>query len=317
MRRLDLKVGYACNLRCRHCVQGNKRELFPSKSIEQIKSDLKEVFSKGVVEVVFTGGEPTVHKNILEAVKFARDLGFKLIQIQTNGRMFSSKNFTEKMVEAGMTEFSPALNGHIPSLHDYLASVPGAWKQTVRGIMNVKEYGLNIISNSVVSKPNYRFLNKLATLLVKLGVDQYQLAFVHAGGRAWENFDSIVPRVSLAAPHIHRGLQIGIDAGLPVMAEAMPYCLMRNYEKYVSELYIPSSAVYEVGFRTENYEKWRVNEGKWKGERCKSCAFFNICEGPWKEYVERIGPEEFIPIPGKKKTKADILGFNSKDNFTK
>ena len=154
-----------------------------------------------------------------------------------------------------MSEFAPALNGHIPELHDYISQVPGAWKQTVQGIKNVREYGIRTITNTVVTKPNYRFLKNIAEILVKLGAGKYQLAFCHADGRAGDNFESIVPYVSLAAPHIHRGLDVGIDAGILVMAEAMPFCHMIGYEKFVSEFYIPPSAVYEAGRKTDEWEK--------------------------------------------------------------
>ena len=46
-------------------------------------------------------------------------------------------------------------------------------------------------------------------------------------GNSEKNFDSIVPRVSLAAPYIHKGLDPGIAAGLLVMVEAVPFCLMK------------------------------------------------------------------------------------------
>lgn len=307
MRRLDIKVGYSCNNLCRHCVQGDKRHRVRDKTKSEIKKELEEVFSRGVRGVVFTGGEPTVRPDIVDAVAHASSLGYKTIQVQTNGRRFASKKFTRDMVGAGMTEFSPALNGHIPELHDYLSRVPGAWRQTVQGIKNVKEHDLRIVTNTVVSKPNYRFLSGITALLVKLGVDQYQLAFCHPAGSSWTNFDSIVPYISLAAPHMHLALDVGINAGLKVMAEAMPFCLMRGYEKYVSELYIPPSDVYETGFRVKKWEEWRRNEGKWKGENCRDCAFYDICEGPWKEYVERRGSDEFVPVPGAKKTAQEIL----------
>ena len=307
MRRLDLKVGFKCNNFCKHCAQGLKRSHIPDKTTQEIKQELEFALSKGIREVVFTGGEPTVRKDIIELTKFASEIGYKNIQIQTNGRMFASKKFTAAMMEAGMTEFSPALNGHIPALHDYLSSVPGAWKQTVQGIRNVREYDISIITNTVVSKPNYRFLHRITQLLVDLGVDQYQLAFVHPVGGAWDNFDSIVPYISMAAPYIHMGLDVGIRTGLKTMAEAMPFCLMKGYEKQVSELYIPPSDVYERGLKFENWEEWRVHEGKWKGKNCKNCAFYDICEGPWIEYVQRRGAEEFRPVIGKKKSRNEIL----------
>ena len=191
MQRLDLKVGFKCNLMCKHCVQGDKRSKFESKTFKEIKKDLAEAISKGIKEVVFTGGEPTVHPDIVKSVQYASDLGYEMIQIQTNGRMFASKNFTKRMVDAGITSFGPALNGHIPALHDYLASVPGAWKQTVKGILNVSEYDVSIVMNSVVTKPNYRFLDKMAHLFVKLNVNQFQMAFVHILGSAEKNKESL------------------------------------------------------------------------------------------------------------------------------
>lgn len=309
MRRLDLKVGYSCNNLCRHCVQGNKRHNMPSKSTEQIFSELEEAFSRGIREVVFTGGEVTIRKDAVMCVAHAKGVGYDSIQIQTNGRAFASRVFTKKMVEAGMTEFSPALNGHIPELHDFLSQVPGAWKQTVQGIRNVKEYDITTMTNTVITKPNYRFARNISALLVSLGVDQFQLAFVHPAGRSWDDFDSIVPRVSLAAPYIHLGLQVGIDHGVSVMAEAMPFCVMKDYEKYVSEFYIPPSDVYESGFKMENWENWRKGEGKWKGEKCKGCAYFNVCEGPWREYVWRLGSEEFVPVPGKRRSAEEVLNL--------
>ncbi|MBR9681539.1 MAG: radical SAM protein [Candidatus Altiarchaeota archaeon] len=308
MRRLDIKVGYSCNNLCHHCVQGEKRYKMKDKSTAEIKSELKEAFSRDIKAVVFTGGEPTIRKDLISNVAFAKELGYELIQVQTNGRMFASKKFTNSIVEAGMTEFSPALNGHIPELHDYLSQVPGAWKQTVAGIKNVREYpDIRIMTNTVMVKPNYRVAKHIAELLVKLGVNQYQLAFVHPAGRAWTDFDSLVPFISMAAPYIHLGLQVGIDAGITTMAEAIPFCHMKDYEKQVSELCIPPADVYESGFKTREWEKWRKTEGKWKGESCKPCKFYQVCEGPWKEYVERRGSSEFTPVPGKPVTESELL----------
>jgi len=298
VKRLDLKVGYACNNMCRHCAQGSKRSTLAGPSSEELRHQMEEACKRGIKSVVFTGGEPTVRPDLLELVRQAKDMGYREIQIQTNGRRFASPAFTRAAINSGMTEFSPALNGHIPALHDYLAQVPGAWRQTVRGIMNVRECsGIKIISNTVITKPNYRFADRIARLLVSLGVDQFQLAFVHPCGSAWTNFDAIVPFISLATPHIHKGLQVGLDAGLHVMAEAMPYCHMQGYEDQVSELYIPPSDVYEAGTKIKDWEKWRIQEGKWKGDSCKTCRYYQICEGPWREYVERRGPSEFIPVP--------------------
>ena len=308
-RRLDLKLGFSCNNNCRFCVQGDKKKL-GDKSTDRIKKELRETIEEGIDEVVLTGGEPTVRKDILELVSYAHDLGYRIIQIQTNGRMFFYKEFCERMIGAGANEFSPAIHGHTAEIHDYLTRTPGSFNQTVQGIKNLKELGQYVLTNSVVTGPNYAKLPELARLLVELNVDQFQLAFVHACGNAEKYFDEIVPRKSLAAPYIKKALQVGIDAGVRVMAEAMPYCFMQGYEKYVSELYIPSSKVIDFNSVDPNFEATRVSLGKCKAEKCKKCRYYLVCEGPWREYPERRGWGEFVPVKGKRiRSKEHLLNI--------
>ncbi len=311
MRRTDLKVGFLCNNRCRFCVQGDKRYRYGEKSRSEVMREIKEARDRGSEEIIFTGGEPTVHPDVVELVAYASELGYKLIQIQTNGRTLADGKFLDRLIEAGANEFGISVHGHIPELHDYLVRVPGAWRQTVRGIKNVKDRGLPVLANSVMVKPNYRFAKRIAEMLVKLGVDQYQLAFVHILGEAMKNFDSMVPWISLAAQYMRKGLDPGIDAGINVMVEAVPYCLMRGYEKYVSDLYIPPTTVFDADFVVESFEKWRVTEGKAKSERCRDCIFYDICEGPWVEYPQKRGWDEFVPVEGERRvTREDILGIS-------
>ena len=297
MKRADIKVGFSCNNRCKFCVQGEKRYKYGDKSTEQIKKELINAKQKRDCQgVVFTGGEPTLRKDIAELVSFAKRLGFKLIQIQSNGRMFAYKDFCQNLVRAGVNEFSPALHGHTAKLHDSLTNSVGSFEQTTLGIKNLKSLGQEVITNSVITKPNYHYLPKLAQLLVSLGVDQYQFAFVHALGTAGKNFYSIVPRKKLVEPYVKRGLDIGIKAGIQVMTEAIPYCFMKGYEDYIAEKIIPPGPVYDWEGIIDDFNVTRVAHGKAKGKLCQKCKANDICEGPWKEYPEHYGWDEFKPL---------------------
>lgn len=294
--RVDIKTGWKCNNRCLFCVQGNKRDLYGNKSTDEVKRLLAEA-RKDSDSIVFTGGEVTIRPDLLELVRYARDLGYGVIQIQTNGRVLAYRKACEDLIEAGATEFSPALHGHVPDLHDYLTRSPGSFAQTVKAIRNLKDLGQLVLTNTVVTRSNYRHLREMATLLVGLGVDQYQFAFVHPIGTAGECFTAVVPRFALIEPHIHRGLDVGIAAGRRVMTEAIPYCFMKGYEVYVAERIIPRTKIFEGHVTIEDYTQHRLVEGKAKGPRCPECAFDPICEGPWREYPEYFGWDEFIPRP--------------------
>jgi len=293
--RLDVKVGFACNNRCRFCVQGMKRERFGRRDLTELVEFMEK--NRGRDGVVFTGGEPTLHPDILEIVRKARELGYRSIQIQTNGRMFSYSKFCREVVEAGATEVSPALHGHLAALHDYLTTVPGSFDQTVAGIKNLKKMGVLTVTNTVITRSNFRHLPEIAELLVSLGVDQYQLAFVHPVGSAGpdRDFASIVPRFELLRPYLTRALDVGIGEGRVVMTEAVPYCFMEGYEQYIGERIMPSTKIFDAEGVIEEYREYRRSEGKSKGPPCDECALREQCEGPWREYPERFGWSEFRP----------------------
>lgn len=295
MQRIDLKTGFLCNNNCSFCVQGHKKK-FGNKESDELKRYIKKSAEDGCVGIVFTGGEPTIRPDILELVKYAKKSGFKSIQIQSNGRRFAYVDFCKQIISVGANEFSPALHGHIPELHDHLTGANGAFSQTIRGIINLKRLNQLVITNTVITKSNYRHLPDIAKLLVKLKVDQFQFAFVHALGNAAENFDSVVPRKSLVEPYVKKALDIGINAGIRVMTEGIPYCFMKGYEKYIAEEIIPDTKIFDLDNVIEDYSKLRFEEGKKRGPNCKKCKYFAKCEGPWREYPEKFGWKEFRPI---------------------
>jgi len=295
-RRLDIKIGFACNNRCRFCVQGDKRHTATAPSTETVRAEL-DAGRDDADGVVFTGGEPTLRGDLLELVAHARSLHYRTIQIQSNGRMFASRRTCEQLIAAGATEFSPALHGPTEAVHDWLTRAPGSFGQTTRGIRNLKDLDQLVLTNSVVVRANVRSLPALARLLVALRVDQFQFAFVHPVGAAGENFTAVVPRVEIAAPYLMQGLGIGRAAGIRAYTEAVPFCILPGFEDCVVEAHIPHTKVVDAGVTVEDYGAYRVHEGKNKGPDCARCRHDAICEGPWREYPEHYGFSEFRPVP--------------------
>ncbi|MCK5025084.1 MAG: radical SAM protein, partial [Nanoarchaeota archaeon] len=175
-KRVDLKTGFLCNNNCRFCVQAHNK-LKGNRGFEEIKKDLIDS-RKRCNGVVFTGGEVTIREDFFDIVRLAKELKYEIIQIQTNGRMFASLDFCKKAIEAGATEFSPALHGYCKEQHDYLTRSAGSFMQTVKGIKHLKSLGAYVLTNTVVVKSNYATMPELAQVFVKLGVDQFQFAFV-------------------------------------------------------------------------------------------------------------------------------------------
>ncbi len=295
MKRADIKLGFSCNNNCIHCVIADKRGVYKDKTIDEIKDEITDAAKKGCDEVVLTGGEPSIRKDLLDIARHASQSGIKNIQMQTNGRMLSYKDFCRQVVNAGVTDFVVAVHGHVPELHDYITANAGGFLQTVTGIKNLKGLGQRVAINVVVSRPNYRNLSEIANLLVKLHVNQFQFAFVHPLGNAGKHYYSVVPRKSLAEPYVKKGLDIGINAGISCMTEAIPYCFMKGYEEFVAEERIPQTMIFDAECVIDDFTAQRINDGKKKSEGCMECTYNAVCEGPWREYPEHYGWDEFKP----------------------
>ena len=302
MKRIDLKIGFQCNNRCLFCVQGDKRDIFPNKS----DGEVREILKKNACDcrgVVFTGGEPTISESLVSWVKYAKKLGYQDIMIQTNGRLFAYRDYCEAIIKAGANQFSPALHGSTAHIHDSLTRAPGSFKQTVQGIKNLRALGQYVATNSVITKLNYKDLPNLAKLLVKLGVNQFQFAFIHINQIILNNpelINKIIPRHKEIEPYVKKGLRLGVNASVAVMTEAIPYCFMKDYEGFVAERIIPDADVFDAEFEIKDYTSYRRNEGKARGPACPKCKYFKVCEGPWKEYPQIFGWEEFQPVKDKK-----------------
>ncbi len=295
-RRADLKTGYNCNSNCVFCVIGDK--LFTGDRTTEACIEELKLSRQTCEDVVFTGAEVTIRPDFFKLVAAAKALGYRNIQIQTNGRMFAYLPFCEKAIAAGANEFSPSVHGHTAKLHDGLTRSQGSFNQIIQAIKNLKGLGQSIVVNTVAAKQNVKHLPEMARMFVELKVDQFQIAFPHPTGHAETYFNAVVPKMSELAPYVHEAMRIGTAGGVKCMAEAMPYCMMPGYERYVSELFIPPTEIVYDGFVVPDYKRDRMDRGKTRFAQCASCRFEPMCEGPWREYPEHLGSDEFQPVKG-------------------
>ncbi len=295
-KRADVKVWFACNNHCSFCVQWDKRYKFAPRKLEEIKEILDEEYKQGARYVVFTWWEPTVHPDLVEAVSHAKNIWFKQIQIQSNGTNFDKIDYVKKLIEAWVTEFSPSIHWFIRDTHDKQVWTPWAWDRVVKWLINLRKLKQIIIINSVITKDNYKEIPKLAELLIKLKVNQFQFAFVHILWSADKNKQTVVARKTDVLPYVHKALDLAKKAKIPAYTEAIPYCLMQWYEWAIAENIMPETTVHDAEYVIESYADYRWSDWKVKAEKCKSCSKYQYCEWPWKEYPDMYWWDEFKPI---------------------
>src|ERR1700719_3133422 len=103
----DEKLHNRCSMMCDPCfMDANQVGFVHELSWEDIKTVLDNAISikpRRQMSVQFSGGEPTLSPYFLDAVRYARKVGYNSVQAATNGIEFAkSFEFCQQAVEAGM-----------------------------------------------------------------------------------------------------------------------------------------------------------------------------------------------------------------------
>lgn len=306
IKKTVIIASYTCNNKCVFCIDWDKRKI-PDRNTSEIKKEIAGARSRGSTYLELIGGETTIRKDILELVKFSKGLGFETIMMATNGRVFSYKKFTKKIISAGLNSIVFSIHGNTSKLHDSLTQVPGSFKQLRRGLDNVKktsqELGLKVLlgSNTCIVKQNYKHLPQIGKYIKGLGINNAEFIFVDPSyGAAFRFFDKLVPKISQVAPFAHECLDIGRASKSPHWhVRYVPLCYFQDYLDQISELHelkIFTTEHIAPDFYNPNAEKGRKIVGRAKTEKCSGCKLFDACEGIWKEYLKHYGDQELKPI---------------------
>jgi len=301
IKKTVIIIGYKCNNHCRFCIDIDKREL-PNKTTQEIKNEMIGAKKRGTTYIELIGGETTIRPDALELVSFAEELGFKTINMATNGRMFSYLEYTKKMIKAGLTDIIFSIHGSNAKIHDELTQSSGSFKQLLEGLKNFKKLNFNKIgSNTTIVKQNYKYLPQIAKFIFDQGIRNSEFIFVDPSyGAAKNNFKELVPKISQIAPYVRKCLDIGKKNKIPHWAiRYVPLCYFQDYLDQVSELQEVKTFQTEhlaPDFENFNVEESRKKIGRTKPDKCKKCRLFNQCEGIWKEYIKHYGDKELKPI---------------------
>lgn len=269
------KTIYKCNNHCIFCVipdcfsddekggQAPTTEEF-KKIIDRYSEDGK---SPDIIS--FTSAEPTLRSDIIYLLEYAigKYPGAE-IQLLTNGRMFSHKQYV-----ARFRHLLPRIGVHIPihgpnrEVHDKLTLARKSFEQTVEGIKNVFDAfpAARINIRILVHKQNYRHLDKTIAFIIKYfpKVNSIILIYISMIGYAKKNYSDLFLKF----------------ADLKVVLSNV----LRTYSDRASFL------LFHVPYCITDQEFWDLNAGRTLSEeqmefpeQCSGCLMQEKCCGFWK-----------------------------------
>jgi MoaA/NifB/PqqE/SkfB family radical SAM enzyme len=174
-----------CNLKCRHCYINKKQHGKNTLPIETINTWLGAFASKNKkANVIFLGGEPTLHPDLPEAVFKAKSLGYSSITIDTNGYLFH--DILSKVSPDVIDYFSFSLDGATRKTNDMIRG-KGSFDTCIQGIKNAVQQGFGTSLIYTVSTINIHELDKIAPLLKELKIERFFLQVIGIRGKSAES----------------------------------------------------------------------------------------------------------------------------------
>lgn len=317
MKALTVNVFFRCNAKCVFCVVGlsGGDRTAGEFSVDEVKDALRRGFESGCRSVTFSGGEPTVYSGLGEVVRYARELGYKGVEIKTNGIRLVHKELARELVEAGVDLFSISIHGPEAEIHDRLVGVPRAFERAVAGASLVKQLGAELSLPTCIQRGNYERLPDTVGLLMSLRPKYLLPTFVEPSGSAAFRFDEVVPWYSEVVPYLQQVCRrLDAEADFAWAVHGFPMCVLEGYESHSYDLVRNQESV--GGSDTEDYFEFEQRHLRVKAEKCRDCLFNTVCGGPWREYVARRGWEEFTPIEDRSPFEVIPLQLLAKALFT-
>jgi len=164
-------TGTICNLACSHCFNssGPGVRTFDFLSREAIESELKQAVRLGVREVFFTGGEPFLHKQLLEFLSLS--LQFAPATVLTNGTLIPDR-IAESLAEIEKTsryslELRISLDGYTREMNDRIRG-EGVFNKVLAATARLSRRGLLPLVTIVRTWPENEELSAVAGFLQTL-----------------------------------------------------------------------------------------------------------------------------------------------------
>ncbi|HXL21733.1 MAG TPA: radical SAM protein [Candidatus Dormibacteraeota bacterium] len=146
---LTVDLTNRCNMMCDPCFMDANQVGYVHElgwdEIKEILDNALKIKPRRQMSVQFSGGEPTMSPNFLEAVAYARKIGYNSVQAATNGIEFAkSKEFCKKAFDAGMRYAYLQFDGIGNDANSH-RQIGNLFDVKLRAIENMHEAGIEIV----------------------------------------------------------------------------------------------------------------------------------------------------------------------------
>lgn len=294
-----LPINTNCNQKCIFCNRPPRDYDPVIYSLADIKKGIARLKkNKGIVKLILTGGEPTLHPQFEEIIKIAKREGFT-VELQTNGMIFGKKELIS-WKKAGLDIIDFAFHSHREKLSNRLRGVNFGFKKIIENIILANRQGFEVHAIHVINSLNYRYIPAFIDFVQKMRLRNFRLnlSIVSPDGWAWEN-RWIIPRWSEISPYLYEACRRCVKYGLQFdISEIVPLCLVKGFEDHAAST---NFRLKGLNILDDNYAGGRFldfsnpTEITEKGPQCVKCTMNPICAGFYPRLKELYGTKDYKP----------------------
>ncbi len=152
-----------CNYRCRGCniwQEQDQKEL----SADEIKRGLDILKDMGIVEIVFSGGDPLLREDAKEIIDYASERF--VTTVYDNGSMAAKKIEALRNVDFAAI----SIDSLDEAKNDYIKGVPGAWKNAMNSVEALQREGIKVAVTPTISQINLHEILDITNYFTKQGI---------------------------------------------------------------------------------------------------------------------------------------------------
>jgi len=170
-KRLLWEITTICNLSCSFCHRTKEIDYGPD--FQRIKDVLPVLKDFGIKEIIISGGEPLLRKDIFDIIDLMKNEGFD-VDMCTNGTLITY-DIAKKLSEY-LTEISVSIDSSFPSNHDALRGKTGAFNSAISGIRSLQKFNVSVHTISIVKSSSINEIKSTVNFLAELGI--LSMAFI-------------------------------------------------------------------------------------------------------------------------------------------
>ncbi|MDX1776663.1 MAG: radical SAM protein [Desulfobulbales bacterium] len=247
-RNVFFHILTACNLSCRHCYINPKEHGTDTVSKENLGNWLKLFRDDSKkTNVIFLGGEPTLHPALPHAVRLAKEMGYASVTVDTNG--FLHHDFLDRIKPSDLDYLSFSLDGPTPEVNDMLRGA-GVFATCTTNLRAAVAAGFNVSLIYTVSRHNVEHLHRIVPLLAEWQVKRFFIQVIGIRGKTVingaENWQLTPDEWLQKIP------RVAADAAAQGITTIFPKVFLQPHEKFecagrVAENYFifPNGRVYQ------------------------------------------------------------------------